>query len=344
MRIAWIVSAQPLQMTPGGFSSSFASYRYRAIIPAKGLKKRGHQVFSIAVSPAAGGLEHAMQQLQGADVAVFGKMVDLPLQIRLVKAARESGVGTVVDICDDHFSDGPAGDTYRAVAASGDAISVSSRFLAARIAQATGQQSTVIKDPFEGVRGEPKWMPGTRIVATWFGHPMNMTGLAKSFDKIEASGIPMRLVVVTRGDREVIEWCRRASARAAANIDLEFREWSLKATARALQECDLVLLPIHAENRFFLSKGPNRVVESLWAGRFVVAHRLPAYEDFGEWAWVGDDIAAGLDWTIKHSPEIVGRITRAQDYIADRYSPESVATAWDDLLTQINMRRTSRTG
>jgi hypothetical protein len=344
MRIAWIVSAQYLETTSAGLYSSIASYRYRMILPAKELKKRGHEVFAIGASTAAGGFEYAVQQLRDADVAVFGKMADLPLQVRLVEAAREAGIGTVVDVCDDIFADDPIGDPFRAVVAGGDAVSVSSRFLAARVAEATGQQATVIVDPFEGARGAPRWMPGARIQAVWFGQARNLIGLDRSLDRIVASGLPMRLVVVTSGEPEVLDWHRRTRAAVAPVIELEFLEWSLEATARALADGDVVLLPVDRTQRFFLSKGANRVVESFRAGRFVLAHPLPAYEEFGRWAWLGEDIAVGLDWAVKNSSGIVGRIAQAQEYIAAKFSPQRVADAWEAVLTEVQARRASRIG
>jgi glycosyltransferase involved in cell wall biosynthesis len=344
MRIAWIVSAQHLETTSAGLYSSIASYRYRMIIPAKELKRRGHRVIAVGASPAAGGYEYAAQQLRDADVVVFGKMAEWDLQARLVDAARKAGIGVVVDVCDDYFTDDPAGASYRSVVESGEAVTVSSSVLAARVAETTGRHATVIVDPYEGAPGAPKWAPGARIEAAWFGHQSNLVGLDRSLDSLAASGIPMRLVVVTRAMPEVLDWHRRTRAEVAPAIELDFLEWSLEATARALADCNVVLLPVDRAQSFFLSKGANRVVESFRAGRFVLAHPLPAYEEFGRWAWLGEDIAAGLDWAVKNSSGIVGRIAQAQAYIAAKFSPQRVAEAWDAVLTEVQARRASRIG
>jgi glycosyltransferase involved in cell wall biosynthesis len=342
MRIAWIVSAQSLQSTPAGLHSRIASYRYRMIIPATELKKRGHEVVAIGVSSAAGGYEYAVKQLQRADVVVFGKMWDLALQARLIDAVRKRAIGAVVDVCDDHFGTHASGLSYGSVAASGDAVSVSSSRLAARVAEVTGCAASVIVDPFEGAWGAPKWAPGAILNVLWFGHESNLIGLDKALGGIARSGIALRLVVVTTGIPAVLEWCRKVSAGLSPDIRLEFREWSLETTAQSLRECDMVLLPIDLERKFSLSKGPNRIVEALWAGRFVAAHPLPAYEEFAEWAWVGEEIAAGIGWALNHSAEIVDRIERAQEYIRPKFSPRSVAEAWDELLTTVHERRRSR--
>jgi len=336
MHIAWVVSAQYLESTAGGLYSKVASYRYRMIIPATELKKRGHQVAAIGASAAAGGYEYAVQQLQDLDVVVFGKMTDsLELQARLADAARDAGIRVVVDVCDDHFSNDAIGERYRAVVASADAVSVSSGFLAERIAEMTGRSATVIKDSYEGSRGTPKWKPGPQVEAVWFGHPLNLQGLAKSLGAFAGSGVRMRLVVVTGGTPEVIDWHGRVSTAVRRNIHLEFREWSLEATAQALQACDVVLIPIDRENPFSLSKGPDRVVESLWAGRLVLAHPIPAYEEFSAWAWIGEDLMGGLRWAIDHPAEVVERVARAQEYIGARFSPQVIAEGWESLCAEL---------
>jgi hypothetical protein len=71
---------------------------------------------------------------------------------------------------------------------------------------------------------------------------------------------------------------------------------------------------------------------------------LPAYEEFGRWAWLGEDIAAGLDWAVKNSSGIVGRIAQAQEYIAAHFSPQRVAEAWEAVLTEVQAQRASRIG
>ena len=69
-----------------------------------------------------------------------------------------------------------------------------------------------------------------------------------------------------------------------------------------------------------LAKSSNRIIESLWAGRFVVAHPIPSYMEFNKWAWIGGDLAEGIAWMVDNAASIAGRVSAAQDYIASAYS------------------------
>jgi hypothetical protein len=354
MRIAWIVKEGMVEHTSTGIYSYMASYRYRAIIPAAELTRSGHETSVITVSPDANSIERIREPLQGVDVAVFSKLFKAtPFQPQLVEAAREAGARTVVDACDD-FVDLSYVREYQASVEAADGVSTGSAFLAGRIAEMTGRRATVILDPYEGARGTPRWEPGKRLEALWFGNPNSLSGLDQSLPHLRNAGIPMHLVVVTRTAPPVIKWGQLNRSALAPTIDLDLRAWSLPATAQALRECDIVLLPINPKvpdhlpkdlvriNRqipYYLSKGPNRMVESLWAGRFVVAQALPAYEEFREWAWIGEDPAEGLAWAIAHPAEVVERIAAAQAHIARRYAPSVVASEWGALISGVREGR-----
>ena len=332
MRIAWVVNDAVIEPTPAGLYSYMASYRYRVLIPAVELNRSGLQATVVAVSPDPRSIERVRQPLQGMDVAVFSKLFSAtPVQPMLMQVAREAGVRTVIDICDD-FGDKPYAAQYRESVKAADTVSASSAFLAGRIAEMTGRQATVILDPYEGERGEPRWAPRARLEALWFGNVTNLSGLELSLLPLWESRIPMHLVVVTRLAGSVRDWAQLRGPALAPVIDLELREWSLEVTADALRACDVVLLPIDLDTRYYSSKGPNRMVEALWAGRFVVAQPLPAYEEFREWAWIGDNLAEGLAWARAHPAEVVQRIAAAQAHISRRYAPRVVAGTWRDLL------------
>jgi hypothetical protein len=356
VHLAWIVNKEMVEDTPVGLYSYMASYRYRVIIPAAELMRGGHKATVITVSPDGQGIDGIGELLRGVDVAVFSKLFKAtPVQPQLMEVARKAGARTVVDACDD-FGDLSYVREYQSSIVASDGVSTGSAYLAGRIEEITGRRATVIPDPYEGARGAPRWEPRERLEALWFGAGLSLSGLDRSLPNLLNAGIPMHLVVVTRMVRAVIQWGQLHRPKLAPTIDLDMREWSLPTTAQALQACDVVLLPINQEaprflseglvaiNRetpYYLSKGPNRMVEALWAGRFVVAHPLPAYEEFREWAWIGEDLAEGLAWAIAHPDEVMKRIAAAQAHIARRYAPSVVACEWGDLLSQVRGRHAS---
>jgi hypothetical protein len=81
-------------------------------------------------------------------------------------------------------------------------------------------------------------------------------------------------------------------------------------------------------------KSPNRFTESVWAGRFVLAHPLPAYRELSECGWVGDDLGDGVKWLAAHPDEALARIRRGQEVIGERFSPRAVGAAWKLAIEQ----------
>ena len=65
----------------------------------------------------------------------------------------------------------------------------------------------------------------------------------------------------------------------------------------------------------------------------MVAHPLPAYAPYAAFAWIGEDLCQGVEWSIRHPREVVERIARGQAYLDERHSlPHAVARFWLDVL------------
>jgi hypothetical protein len=79
-------------------------------------------------------------------------------------------------------------------------------------------------------------------------------------------------------------------------------------------------------------KSPNRFTESVWAGRFVIAHPLPAYEELADFGWVGEDLLEGLQWYARNPGEAAARVRAGQHLVAERFTPQAVAKVWKAVL------------
>ena len=84
-----------------------------------------------------------------------------------------------------------------------------------------------------------------------------------------------------------------------------------------------------------LAKSPNRIIESLCAGRFVVAQPIPSYLEFSAWGWIGEDIAGGIGWMLDNPAAIGPRIAIAQQHIAAIYSAKRISADWDNVCRQL---------
>jgi len=344
MRIAWVTSAGDLVETEQGLTSSLASCRYRVIIPARELKSRKHDVYVIGILSNEGSEDFARRELVAADVAVFGKNhINLAEVRRLLDHLQQSGITTIVDICDDHFAvDADHSAHYREIVANADEVIASCPYLAGLIEEATRRKAHVVVDPYEGPAGQPKRLPeSSRLNALWFGHESNLPSLERELVNLAtaAKGFELEVNVLTGRIPDIEAQCAAFSAKYGNSLTVRFTEWSIERTWRALCACDLVLIPVDRRRRGYLAKGANRLIESLWAGRFVVANPIPSYEEFQRWAWIGEDIVAGISWAVAHPAEVLQRIATAQAYIRERFSPGTIASDWENVLRMACERR-----
>lgn len=100
--------------------------------------------------------------------------------------------------------------------------------------------------------------------------------------------------------------------------------WSLDALRKAFKKADIVLMPATAGY-----KSPNRTLEAIRQGCFVVAEPHPSLRHFPIWK---GDIYEGLAWAISHHTEANQMILKAQDFIKQNYSPAIQADAWRTAL------------
>lgn len=204
----------------------------------------------------------------------------------------------VVDFCDDHFT---RFHHYKRFAKLADEIVCPTEQMAHIIREHTGRDATVIRDPFEF----PERLPhcnGTNLL--WFGHKVNVHSLIRILDQL--NGYSIRIV---------------SNAEGAI-------PWSLETMPLEFKRADIVVMPCTAPY-----KSPNRTIEALRQGCFVVAEPHPSL--FGiPGIWLGN-IKEGIEWTLRHLPEANHRIKEAQNHVRMLYSPKTSADAWRDLLLKV---------
>lgn len=220
----------------------------------------------------------------------------LPLEdaLRIRKTSK-----IVYDISDDHFG-GNLDAHYRSMIDLADAITCPTEAMAERILQETGRTAHVVTDPYEFQRAAPR-MPSGRVVnLLWFGHQLNLPGLVAELPRIG-------------------KWDLRVVSNAPGCIP-----WSLETMYREFAYCDAVVIPVPAQARK-LVKSPNRMVESIRQGRFVVANPMPAYADYGMWQ---GDLVQGLEWIAAHRSAALAALDEAQRVVEALHAPRAVAQQW----------------
>jgi glycosyltransferase involved in cell wall biosynthesis len=336
-----------------------ASTRLGSIVPTRALMRLGYDARTYSI---AGGTAVAEDVVPAAKRVVFGEMCDKEEGwsptiaayrhlLRLVPDARERAV---FSIADDHFDDPHFRDFYAEALPHCLAVTTVSERLSQSLKKLTSRPVLVAPEPCEGARGAPQayaarqppaplaWLARRiglsedlwRLRLLWFGYPMNLPPLLDMVPDLEALAQkhPLALTCVTSPVAEMAALMTPERTRDDSRLRVHFVQWSPLVMDSVIAASDIVLLPSEYRDPVKQAKSPNRLVAGLHGGRFVVAHPLPAYGPYAEFAWVGEDLCEGIDWAIGHPREVVERITRGQKYIDEKHSPEAVARFWLDVF------------
>jgi len=335
--VAWFAEASVASDERGGLTSTLASTRYRCLIPHRELQKAGVKSVILCGNLYGVGPQKIVEFLHEFDVetVVIGK-TNHPSMIDLAGLARSHGCYLVADFCDDHFGVPALGPLYRELARLADQIVAGTPQMAEVVATETGRRAVIIPDPYEGPRGEPRFAPGgERLKLLWFGNVTNIDGLNAVLPELASLSReqPMRLTIVTDEKRINVP----AGAGWPSSLELSVVPWSVDRLWSEIAGCDLVIIP-SLKTREKLVKGANRLVETIWGGRAVVAHPLPTYEEFRDFCWLGDSIAQGIDFTMRNRHLVSARLAAGQALISERYAPAIVAEQWKQCFAGLRLR------
>lgn len=223
-----------------------------------------------------------------ADTLVFAKPVAQDLWE--MGKAKARGARVIVDVCDDHFD----WMHYREALRLADEVTCPTETMKAIIGvQDLDKKVTVIPDPYEYPEIPPH-VRGTNLL--WFGHGVNRGSLERIMPEIE--GYP--LLVVSNFAGAV--------------------PWSKETMLQALPNADIVLMPATD-----LYKSPNRTIEAIRQGCFVVAEPHPSLKDFPIWK---GNIKEGIEWARWNQDSANQMVSEAQRFVMERYSPQIVGSAW----------------
>ena len=324
MRILYAMMS-PLRQGPAGLTSDLASARYRVLIPAQQLARLGHEVQVASMPP--GGWPRTFPEVQ-YDTLVVSKSFHESNE-GLARSLKARGTRIVVDFCDDHFDDPRFGGHFRALAGLADVAVASTQAMADAIRHHVSRDAVVISDPVEGPRGAPGFaprLPALRIA--WFGHGSNAGALAARAAELRslAARMPVRLTVVTAVSPDV-ERLVAEVARSAPGTQAVLVPWSPEATWTALEDCDLAWIPSE-DTTAKRAKSPNRLLETLWAGRLAVADPVPSYLPFADLVSVGEGLEAGVLRALADPADTERRIREAQRRISRSHSPLACGREW----------------
>jgi glycosyltransferase involved in cell wall biosynthesis len=330
MRVSWITFAEAYRDKSGNLTSNLASLRYRVIAALHAVEAH-HTTNIIAVTRPA--TDDQISAAEASDVVIFSKSF-LPSNEDLLRRVQVAGAVAIFDVCDNHYDHPHYGPHYRFMSAAADQVVCNTEQMALTAAPYCRRPPIVIQDPHEGPRGSFTALPD-KPELLWFGHPSNFDSLRGCLTDliIYAQTRPVSLLVLSQITPQQEAFGREMSQRHAPYFSLAFRPWSLDEQWAALATCDAVIIPSLQDERKQV-KSANRMIESLWAGKPVVAQPMPAYTPFAQWTPIRSLISEGLEQLMTEREQIASRVQSAQAFIADQYSPSIIGGQWKQLIEQ----------
>jgi SAM-dependent methyltransferase len=334
-----------------GYTSDLATNRYRAIIPARELRSRGHQVHFISAH------DWQWDIANPPDVVVLGKLLihqDSSEFLRLsqhvltqANRALAQGVAVIADFNDDHFDHPVLGHHWRSAAALATLCTAGSNSMASAVARHARGPVVVVGDPIASPAGEPRVFRGVpwlsrllsrllpvsgppRLKLVWYGHPNNWSAMEHWAHDLEALSReqPLLLWLVTQPSRRVQAWVDAFNRKNAPAAFAEWVQWDEETQWSYVRDADAVLLPSDPADPKLAVKSSNRLTDALNAGRYVVASSVPSYRPFDAFCSLTDEPAKALKWMIRNPDEALERVSAGQDATQRRTSVVCVTKEW----------------
>jgi len=323
-------------------ASDIASTRLRIGVAAAAWKRAGNQ--NMFLDPQNVDTVFVNEAVS-ADICVVPKFFHNSMFEQWFKACtdiKRAGVRLVVDICDFPFHGRyPAVVRfYEAIFRICDAVTVNTEKMGELIQPYSTHRPHIIADAIIGHARKPEFMPGKRLELLWYGNPVNLPYLASCLDTVVGLGAQRRcqLTLVTKAGAGGEELALEIERQCAPRFGARFTPWSLDAMRIELRKCDLVLVPSDPSDPFKAGASTNRVAEALQAGRLPVASPLQSYSLFSEAAWLGHDLARGVEWALANRGEVLARIRRGQAQVAEHLAQEKIGRQWRELFESVALK------
>ena len=280
-----------------------SSSRLRAFIPAENYGK----VIS------------NIDDIEDGDVVVFSKKSSIPE----IKYVVDRNIKFIFDICDDQFKDPVYVNLFKYACSNCHVITVPSQKMKELVEHHTNKKVFVTLELYERNRKPPKFSPIDALKILFFGSVDNF------------STVPWKDIVNGLASNNVkFKIDAIINYQSMYNINESFfqtHEWSFNKQTKLLDECDLVLLPFKNNSKNISTKSPNRIVESINRGKFVVTnYGVDSYNGFKDFIFLDeyDKLVDGILWSINNKEEVIQKIIGGQKCIDDNYSIDSVSETW----------------
>ena len=282
---------------------SRASLRLRATNPAK--------IFGEVISSS--------QEANSDDVIVFAKKST----IDDIKYAVENNIKFIFDICDDQFEDIKYKKLFSYACEHCSAITVPTNKMKSLCERKTTKKSYKILESYERESNPPQFNPGNTLNILFYGTYDNFDTVPwiELIDQLKNLNVQFQINALINS----------SSSRKVNSPNMKIYEWSFEMQTNFLDQCDIVLLPFKNNEKNISTKSPNRVVEAINRGKFVVAsYGVNSYEELKDFIFLDDydKIVKGIIWTLSNKKEVIQKLSEGQIFIHQKYNLASVSNSW----------------
>ena len=304
-----------------------ASQRFRGLVPLQ------HML------PTDGFIDR-VEEATKDDIVIMSKAIEIKDFMYL----KDMGIKFIFDICDNKWRLGKDRQKNTAIMNAGclhaNLITTTCGQLKQKIFEETGKDALIIDDPYERAIEEPTFKP----------HEKNLNicyfGGRKSFWLVNWEEViaGLNYICGRLGVEYTLNCITQKHLLASKKITHHYYpdgpvimyEWDYELQKQLVSKSDFVLLPVPNDNPLVFSfKSPNRVIDSIAQGRYVITtNGVTSYEQFGDFIGLGS-LQKNIKWAIENPKDVISKIKEGQNYIQKYHSPEVIAKQWLALRNKI---------
>ena len=304
-----------------------ASQRFRGLVPLQ------HML------PTDGFIDR-VEEATKDDIVILSKAIEIKDFMYL----KDMGIKFIFDICDNKWRMGKDRQKNTALMNAGclhaNLITTTCGQLKQKIYEETGKDALIIDDPYERAIEEPTFKP----------HEKNLNicyfGGRKSFWLVNWEEVIASLNYVCKqlGVEYILNCITQKHLLASKKITHHYYpdgpvimyEWNYELQKDLVKKSDFVLLPVPNENPLVFSyKSPNRVIDSIAQGKYVVStYGVNSYNLYGDFMGMGS-LKENIKWAVNNPISVINKIKEGQKFIKKHNSPEIIAKQWMSLRNKV---------
>jgi len=296
-----------------------ASHRIRALRPVEGL--RSLDVDADIIN------DKNIDRLSKDDIVIFTKDTDPNQMLKL----KRKGYTVGFDICDNKFKE--EGERYHVYCREADFITCNTEFQQKEVKRYAGKDAHIYIDPIERPIEPHTRTSCEPVELLWYGGSASLkyVGFGEIIPYLNASGINYRLTILTNdAEEKVAHLCELGN--------VVYHEWTYELHEAKVRNSDIVFIPMtigkaHLSRRT-ITKSPNRVLDGLAQGRWVVASPVPSYLQVGKFCWL-DDYLEGIRFYLENPDVVREKIYKGQEWLKANATSEVAAQQLIDIYKKV---------